>query len=310
MSVKLYKLSSMMLLLGIVTLSACAAQPASTPTFTPQPTNTIVPTPFPTPENPFPGLKEWDLLIMGPSNLNGEVYARLIAMDQNVKVNLINCFFGSIRTLLDFLEKDYTGAEMGQEDATCQGSLVDYVKQAEVMVLTGDPLDSGPSDGSWNVGPTHANCVSGDFTGYNQDAEKLKAFNDSVLNSCQPDKFTNFKKDFELVLNNILEIRAGNPLILRLTDSYIPAHKAWREAGVDEVCTTCLSNFSDAITAVAEKYGVLNVSELHAYNGIDHMADPADKGWVGSDGIHLTSEGFDLFAKILQQSGYGHLLKK
>src|SRR5512139_1096632 len=111
------------------------------------------------PSKPFPDLKEWDLLIISDSSNYGvgQQYAKLIEEDMNVKVNLHDCFVGgmSIGSALQALQSGKSlFPELGT--AKCQTpwsdqAWSDLINEAEVMVLFGNPLDSYPPDGTWNI---------------------------------------------------------------------------------------------------------------------------------------------------------------
>lgn len=71
------------------------------------------------------------------------------------------------------------------------------------------------------------------------------------------------------MIDTIFTIQAGRPLILRMTDLYIPAHASFKQYGVDEVCTECLGNVVKAIQEVAREYGVPIADTMADLNGDD-----------------------------------------
>lgn len=108
------------------------------------------------------------------------------------------------------------------------------------------------------------------------------------------------------ILDEIDTIREGRPLIIRMTDHYVPVHADWREFGVDDICTVCLDNFSAAIHQAAESHGVTVISTMDAFNGKDHKHDPREDGFIGGDGVHLSDKGRQLVAKLLIESGFDY----
>jgi hypothetical protein len=286
-------------LFPLVILVACSSQMISiAPTYLP--TNTQVP-PSATPTiQPFPDLKEWDLLIISDSSNwgVGRYYAKLIEADMGVKVNLHDCWVGglSIGLALKYLQR---GATL----RPCLTSWPELVKEAEVMVLFGNPLDSHPSDGSWDIPENFNSCISGGYEGKNL-LPGFETYQDQMLKSCAPETWAKYKADIGAVLDEIDKIREGRPLILRMTTSYINLHSRWTKYGVNEGCTTCIGYLSEAIRQVAEEYGVPVADTTVGFNGKDYLADPKEAGYIGGDGVHLSEAGAQFVATLLQQTGY------
>ena len=258
---------------------------------------------------PFPDLKEWDLLIISDSSNYGvgQYYAKLIEADMNVKVNLHDCLVGgmSIGSALQTLQ---SGKSLYPELGTvnCQTPWSDHawsdlINEAEVMVLFGNPLDSYPPDGSWNIPEDPNSCVMGGYEGWYLYPE-FETYKDTMLKSCAPEKWATYKADLGAVIDEIDKIREGRPLILRMTDFYIPVHSDWLINGVDEVCTTYIGYLAEAIRQVAEEHGVPVADTLVGLNGKDYMSEiPAE---YLMDGIHPSDAGAQFIATLLQKTGY------
>ena len=169
------------------------------------------------------------------------------------------------------------------------------------MVLAGNPLESMPPDGSWNIPERWSLCVNGGYEGKNL-LPGFETYKDNILKSCAPETWATYKAHLEAVLDEIDKIREGRPLILRMTDFYIPVHSIWVENGVDEVCTTCFGYQSEAIRQVAEEHGVPVADTMVGLNGKDYKSEiPA--GYL-RDGIHPWDTGAQFVATILQKTGY------
>jgi hypothetical protein len=263
-------------------------------------------------DQPFPDLKEWDLLIISDSSnwRVGQYYARLIEADMNVKVNLHDCWVGAL-SIGSALQALQSGKSLYPELGTfsCQTAWSDHawsdlIKEAEVMVLFGNPWDSYPPDGSWNIPENPiVSCIYGGYEGKNM-LPGFETSKDKMLKSCTPETFATYKTHIGAVLDEIDIIREGRPLILRMTDFYIPLHSVWKENGVDEICTTCASNALEAVQQVAQEHGVPVANTLVAFNGKDYMIDPPAE-YFTSDG-HLSDAGAQFAATILQQTGYAY----
>jgi len=245
-------------------------------------------------------LKEWDLLIISDSSnwSVGPYYAKLIEADLNVKVNLHDCLIGtlSILHILQTLQSEGTLSSFA-----CQKPLTDHVKEAEVMVLFGNDIGSDIS-----VGMTA--CMEGSYANKNKLPE-FEAYKSNLLTSCAPEKHATYKTNLGLVIDEIYKLREGRPLILRMTDLYIPVHASYKAYYMDEVCTACLSSFADAIRQAAAEHGVPVADTMAGFNGKDYMSDPVEAGYIGPDGIHISDKGAQYIASLLQQTGYEYLVK-
>ena len=251
----------------------------------------------------FPDLKEWDLLIISDS-MNwrvGQNYAKLIESDMNVKVTLHDCWVGglSIGAVLNALQSGGTLYPY-VDDQSCYKPLPDLVKEAEVMVLYGNPVDSIPPDDSWNF-QNASECVWGGYEGKNL-LPGFETYKENMLKSCAPEKSTYYKADLGAVIEEIDKIREGRPLILRMTTFYIAWHPSWLKNGLDEVCTTCIGHSSEPIRQVAAEHGVPVADTMVVLNGKDYMSEiPA--GYL-KDGIHPSDAGAQFIATLLQKTGY------
>ena len=256
------------------------------------------------PSKPFPDLKEWDLLIISDS-MNwgvGQYYAKLIEADMNVKVNLHDCWVGtlSIGRTLNTLQSGES-IQSYVADQSCLRPWADLVNEAEVMVLFGNPIDSYPPDGSWNIPEDPNSCVMGGYEGWYL-YPGFETYKDNMLKACAPETFAPYKAHLGAILAEIDKIREGRPLILRMTDAYIPVHSNWLKNGVDEVCTTCFGYVSEAIRQVADEHGVPVARTLVALNGKDYRSEiPAE---YLMDGIHPSDAGAQFIATLLQKTGY------
>ena len=261
--------------------------------------------PKPSASQPFPDLKEWDLLIISNSTNwgVGQFYAKLIEADMKVKVNLHDCWHDALsigETLKTLQNGGYLSSHVG--DLSCLQPWSELVKEAEVMVLTGNHLDSYPSDGSWNIPNSFNQCYYGGYEGKNLQPG-FEAYKDTMLNTCAPETFYTYKAQWEAVLDEIDKIREGRPLILRMTTEYIPIHSDWLKYGVDAVCTICFGYSPEIIRQVAEAHGVPLADTMLALSGKYKLSDPPAE-YIGPDGIHPSDAGAQFIASLLQQTGY------
>jgi len=269
--------------------------------------------PKPSASQPFPDLKEWDLLIISDSSNFGvgQYYAKLIEADMNVKVNLHDCYVGdmSIGSALQALQSGKSlFPSMG--NVSCQtpwseDAWIDLIKDAEVMVLYGGPQGSRPPEGYWNDPANFLSCRYGGYEG----KSKLPGFDtyiDKIRDSCASETLTTYKAHLGAFIDEIYKLREGRPLILRMTDLYNPLHSIWKANDVDDVCTACFRNVTDALRQVAEEHGVPLADTMVGFGGKDYMSDPVEAGYIGPDGEHLSDAGAQFVATLLQQTGYAY----
>jgi hypothetical protein len=263
---------------------------------------------------PYRDLKEWDLLLISDSSNwgVGQYYAKLIEADIGVKVNLHDCWVGGM-PIGSALQALQSGKSLYPALVTsnCQSPWSDdawtkQIKEAEVMVLFGNPWDSVPPNGAWDIPENPlVTCNEGGYYG-NISMPLDEANQKRILNSCAPETFATYKAHLGAFLDEIDKIREGRPLILRITDYYLSFHSVWNENGVDEICTTCISNSLEAVQQVAKEHGVPLANTLVALNGEDYLSDPREAGYIGYDGAHLSEAGAQFVATLLQQTGYSY----
>lgn len=258
--------------------------------------------------NPFPELKEWDLLIISDSaNWGvGQYYADLIEEEIGVTVNLSDCWVGSLtaRKTLTVIREGRGLSFLGGE--VCMTPWRDLIKEAEVMVLQSGPQESHPANGAWDTPINMDTCVEGGYEDWGTDPATIAANKAQIQANCAPETWSAYIADLEAILDEIETIREGRPLILRMTDHYVPDHPKWKKYGVDDVCTACFDNFVAAIHQAAESHGVTVIKTIDAFNGKDHKQDPGEKGYIGGDGFHLSDKGRQLVAKLLIESGFDY----
>lgn len=162
----------------------------------------------------------------------------------------------------------------------------DALKEAEMIVLYANPGGTKPFD---DMGPV---CFApeappdepptvpstGDLAPY---AERLRA-----------------------IYDRILMLRAGEPVIIRAVDAYVPVLGLWRSAGVEEACTAMWETWTGVARDVAASYGVPMASMYDAFNGPGHDADPVEAGYIGPDRIHPSDAGRAAQVDLLDALGY------
>jgi hypothetical protein len=217
--------------------------------------------------------ESWDLLYIQDSHGFGVAngYAEGIERALGAEVNVHNKAIGDLSavTVLERIRGDWSS----------------LVRDAEIIVLFGNPRGSGTTTDI-------EICISGST------AEREPPMHYSE-EDWQP-----YQAVLEEVYTEIWKIREGRPVVLRAVTFLNPAISAWREAGIEPECTAALEAMNQAISDAAEAGGATLVSTHDLFNGPDHLDDPRRRGWIGSDGIHLSNEGMTAVADALTDVGF------
>lgn len=265
---RVIKVISVVLMTSII-LSGCAA-PAAAPS-----------TPYELPTGPE---AEWDLVVIGDSSLWGltRAFAAQIEADMGVRVVSHESTVGGLSAgaVLQALE---TGESTNPKLA----ALPDLLREAEVVVMFTNPGDS-------------------------MDPVKLEDFErcfhyrppENLADSCNLEAFESYTADLAAIWAKILELREGQPTVLRATDIYNPVVSPWKKFGTFEACTECWETMSAAVRMAAEAQNVPFLSRYDAFNGANHEEDPREKGYIAGDGEHPSASMSRRTAELLSEMGY------
>jgi len=244
-----------------------------------QVTDTVQPTPKPLEMPTGPGAV-WDLVVIGDSSMweHGQAIANQIGKDLGVKVELSDYAMPVLKasTVLEALQT-------GKSPNARLESLPDKVREAEMVVLFVNPLGS--------IGQENPLDLDG-------------CFNVSPPKACEMETFTQYTADLKAIWEKIIELRAGQPTVLRATDIYNPLVDSWDRNSIFDACNLCWKNMSAAARQGAEAYNIPFLSRYDTFNGPDHREDPKVKGYIQEDGEHPSPQGADFTAQLLSEMGY------
>lgn len=231
---------------------------------------------------PLEELDEWDLVWVTDSSGWGvaQVYGEMVAVDTGKIVNVGDYWEGGFAAgeMLEILRGEYTGSDLKLQ------KLPERIAEAEIVVFYGNPEMSiyEPRPGDWN-------CV-GVFGFY--------------VNDCDPEIFTLYIEQIKEVFQLILELREGQPTIIRTYDAYNPLVNQFKKAGAYEECKACWGMYNDAIWKAAEEMRIPVAPVAELWNGPDFTIDPDDDLGYTSDGIHPNELGAQVIAQALRELGY------
>ena len=222
----------------------------------------------------------WQLVVISDSSLwgVGEAFAARIEEDLGVTVEVEDYAMGG-SSAGQILESLQTGKSANAK----LEKLPAVLKEAEVVVMFLNPNDS--------IDPNRPLNLDG-------------CFMSTAPESCSPETFEQWTTDLKAIWGEILQLRKGKTTILRAVDLYNPSVSLWKEHGIFEACSECWENMSDAARLAAEAYNIPCLSRLDAFNGPNHDEDPTEKGYISSDGEHLSELGVQYTADLLAQMGY------
>lgn len=118
------------------------------------------------------------------------------------------------------------------------------------------------------------------------------------------DDWQEYRDALDEVYSTIWEIRGDRPTILRAYGAWNPWISAWRQAGVGAECNANDALHDQVRQEAAEANGALFVPILDVINGPNRDEDPAPKGLLAEDGMHLSETGRDALAEALAKAGF------
>lgn len=128
-----------------------------------------------------------------------------------------------------------------------------------------------------------------------------------------PSLMTDYESTLDGILGRIVELRAGKPTMIRVTQIYNNGIADKPENDPDGPGTglhgwkQIVEAQNKVICRVAAKYKAGCVDIYHPYNGKDGTTSPAAKGYLGADGTHPSQLGQEVIAAALAKSGYAPL---
>lgn len=250
----------------LVSLAACGGGSGATPA----PTATVAPTAT-AEASPASDAEPIDLVLLGNSGGWGvaEPYAALAAeaLGREVRVH------------------DYTigGAGPKQLLTGFQVALADDVAEAEIILFIVSPIGVTPA--------SHMPCVP-----FGQMGEPVAA--------TSVEDWQDLRDALDRNYDEVWRLRAGRPTTLRVVGSFAFWLGRWREAGIASECMANEEVREQVERAAAEAAGAEFVSWLDLFNGPGHDVDPAEQGWMVSDGIHPNDAGRAVLVEALAATGW------
>ena len=228
----------------------------------------------------------WDLVWYSDSTGWGvaELWAERIEEEFGVEVQVYDHAKG-VLPAVEILKSLGGMPDGGSDDFGRLGDTRHVVAEAEVIVVYGNPIDSGSTDDL-------EQCVT-----------TSKAPRDPPTEYSSED-FEPYREILASIYEEIFTLVGDRPVIVRAIDSYNPVVADQEEAGVKEECIEAWEAWSTSIGEAASEFRVPMVSMYDKFNGTDHSEDPRLKGYILGDGQHTTTGGQSAMVEALHEVGY------
>jgi hypothetical protein len=225
---------------------------------------------------PFPAGAPIDVVVLADSGGSGvaDLYAAKAAeaLDREIRVHDHSIGGARIDRILSGIRNDWA----------------DDVSDAEIIVFYVHP-------GGFDPPSFTEPCLSGGGAlGYIGDPPVATSVED----------WQEFGDMLDQVYDEIWELRAGRPTILRAYGVWGPWLSRYREMGIESACMAGEEALDQVRRESAEAHGAIYVSMLDVFNGPDRDQDPVEKGWIEADGTHLNAEGQVVLTDALAAVGF------
>lgn len=232
---------------------------------------------------PLEDLDEWDLLWISDSSGWGvaEVYAGMVAEDTGKKINVNDQWSGTLPAgdIYQALTGQYDGPDMRIE------KMPEYVAEAELIVFYANPEKS----------------INPDRPGDDGCFQTVNAY----VNDCDPETFAVYVEHLQTIYQRMMELREGQPTIIRAYDAYFPLIDVRKADGDSyEACKACWANYNAAIHQAAESMNIPVAPVAERWNGPNWNLDPSSDLGYTIDGQHPNVLGAQVTAQALRELGY------
>lgn len=260
------------LLAAWVLLAGCSPQPTALP---PTPTPAATPTLAPGTVLPAPtavamlGTKEWHYVAFGDSQ--AWLFPRFYA-------KYIEADLGVKVQVIERSRSGERSVDLLNRLRTDQ-SVRDEVREAEIITYEASPAAYGSLTCMWGGAP-----------------------------DCSAESAPGYVADLDAIAKEILALRKGLPTVIRAQNFYSPFFKSWNKRGAYLECRRCWDALNESVLRAAAQNNVPVADVYSALNGPNHDADPLDKDYLSSDGIHTNDEGAKAIADAFRKLGYAFIV--
>lgn len=113
-----------------------------------------------------------------------------------------------------------------------------------------------------------------------------------------------YRAALDRVYDEIWNLRAGQPTIIRAYGTWLPWLGQWRQLGIESACVAGELAADQARREAAEAHGATFVSMADIFAGPQHDENPYETGWIAEDGMHLNEAGHVVLVDALAEAGF------
>jgi len=188
----------------------------------------------------------------------------------------------------------------GEIRSAVEGEWADDVAGAEIVVFYVAPLGVDPP----GMGICFEALDAVTDPDYEGTAWTPGAIWEPVPEMAVAEDYQEYRDELGKVYDAIWTLREGKPTVLRAYGVWNPFVAAWQKAGIGAECVSYEEASDQARREAAEANGAVYVSMLDTFSGPQHDQDPAAKGLIAEDGMHLNEDGQQLLAENLAEAGF------
>ncbi len=217
------------------------------------------------------GQTEWDMLIIGDSDMDVSpmFYSKYFEEDLGIKIKTHRITLEP--TLAEL--PDYLG----------DPELRKQISEAEIIIFN-IPIVR-PSTGGACFDPTKNLAQDGCF--------------DSSI-----DELVEITRR---IIQEMKSLVGEHGAMIRIQNNFVPTEIWLGKPGSEGLAHDCLECFADywgAQAEIAAEEGIPVVDVFTLFHGADHKGDPYQKGYIGSDQLHVNRPGAEQIAKLYRRVGY------
>lgn len=191
----------------------------------------------------------------------------------------------------NFAQHDNNTAAREAVELSTHPDLVAALRAADIITVT-----LGHNDTPWNAIDDACDADHGPL-----DPDPTGTWKQET-GPCLQKEVDRYRANLAAVLDQVIALRGGRPVVLRLTEQYndIPGDPC---CGADAVkaSATIKDAFNAAACEVVAAHGGLCIDVYHAFNGPDGRGDAG--ALLAGDHTHPSAAGHEKIAKLLEEAG-------
>lgn len=214
---------------------------------------------------------EWDMVVFGDSDmwLSFEYYSEYFEEDLGIEIVV----HSEIRPPTNFFVKQFLENQ----------ELQSLIAEAEIIVFNVPFVYPG---------------VGGACFNYYKEIE---------VDGCFAVSKTEYQEMTRSMIREIKRLVGDKGAMIRLQNMFVPI-EYWQDSirlrDRTQACLECFAAYWEAQAEVAKEEGIQVVDVFTLFHGENHDQNPYEKGFIGSDQIHVNENGAQAIAELYREVGY------